>query len=41
MILGGGKGNEPLVFHDGGKPYRGFLEGKIKDNSYCLILSFI
>ena len=38
MILGGGKGNEPLVFHDGGKPYRGFLEGKIKDNSYCLIL---
>ena len=38
MILGGGKGNEPLVFNDGGKPYRGFLEGKIKDNSYCLIL---
>lgn len=38
MILGGGKGNEPLVFNDGGKPYRGFLEGKVKDNSYCLIL---
>lgn len=38
MILGGGKGNEPLVFNDGGKPYRGFLEGKVKDNSYCSIL---
>tara|TARA_B100002019_G_C21157935_1_gene541716 strand:- start:53 stop:763 length:711 start_codon:yes stop_codon:yes gene_type:complete len=38
MMLGGGKGNEPLIFNDGGKPYRGFLEGKIKDNSYCLIL---
>ncbi len=30
MILGGGKGNEPLIFNDGGKPYRGFLEGKVK-----------
>ncbi len=38
MVLGGGKGNEPLVFNDGGKPYRGFLEGKVQDNSYCLIL---
>jgi len=38
MVLGGGKGNEPLVFNDGGKPYRGFLEGKIQDDSYCLIL---
>jgi hypothetical protein len=38
MILGGGKGNEPLIFNDGGKPYRGFLEGKVNDNSYCLIL---
>lgn len=38
MTLGGGKGNEPLIFNDGGKPYRGFLEGKVNDNSYCLIL---
>ena len=38
MILGGGKGNEPLIFNDGGKPYRGFLEGKVNDTSYCLIL---
>lgn len=38
MVIGGGKGNEPLVFNEGGKPYRGFLEGKVQDNSYCLIL---
>tara|TARA_B100000427_G_scaffold323318_1_gene326559 strand:- start:451 stop:1158 length:708 start_codon:yes stop_codon:yes gene_type:complete len=38
MILGGGKGNDPLIFNDGGKPYRGFLEGKIDGKSYCLIL---
>lgn len=38
MMLGGGKGNEPLIFNDGGKPYRGFLEGKINNNAYCLIL---
>jgi hypothetical protein len=38
MMLGGGKGNEPLIFNDGGKPYRGFLEGIIKGESYCLIL---
>ena len=38
MMLGGGKGNEPLVINDGGKPYRAFLEGKIKDKSYVLIM---
>ncbi len=38
MIMGGGKGDEPLVFNDGGKTYRSFLEGRIKDKSYCLIL---
>ncbi|MBX7226604.1 MAG: hypothetical protein K1X55_11265 [Chitinophagales bacterium] len=39
MMLGGGpKGNAPLVFQDGGKPYRAFLEGRIKEESYCLIL---
>lgn len=38
MMLGGGKGNEPLIFNDGGNPYRGFLEGIIKGESYCLIL---
>jgi hypothetical protein len=38
MIGGGAKGNEPLVFQDGGKAYRAFLEGRVKDNSYLLIL---
>ena len=38
MMVGGGKGNDPLVFNDGGKPFRGFLEGRVKDKSYCLIL---
>ena len=39
MMLGGGKlGKEPLVMNDGGKSYRGFLEGRVKDNKYCLIL---
>ena len=31
MMLGGGKGNEPLVMNENGKPYReAFLEGKVK-----------
>ena len=38
MMVGGGKGNDPLVFNDGGKPFRGFLEGRVKDKAYCLIL---
>ena len=38
MRVGGGKGDEPLVLYDGGKPFRGFLEGRIKEDSYCLIL---
>ncbi|NNE98306.1 MAG: hypothetical protein HKN25_04715 [Pyrinomonadaceae bacterium] len=39
MLVGAGaKGNEPLVFQRGGKPYRGFLEGRIKDKSYVLLL---
>jgi len=38
MLAGGAKGNEPLVFNDGGKPYRAFLEGRVKDDKYCLIL---
>lgn len=39
MLVGAGvKGNEPLIFHRGGKPYRGFLEGRIKDKSYVLLL---
>jgi hypothetical protein len=39
MLLGAGKkGSEPLVLSLGGTPYRGFLEGRIEDLSYALIL---
>ena len=39
MVLAGGeKSNEPLVFQDGGKTYRAFLEGRIKDNGYVLLM---
>ena len=38
MIAGGAKGNEPLVFQDGGKTYRAFLEGRVKDKSYILLI---
>ncbi len=39
MLVGGGKkGNEPLIFSSGGVPYRGFLEGRIQGEKYCLIL---
>ena len=39
MFIGGGeKGNEPLIFSNGGVSYRGFLEGRIQDETYCLIL---
>lgn len=38
MLAGGEKGNEPLVFQDGGKTYRAFLEGRIRDNSYILLM---
>lgn len=39
MMLGGGpKGNEPLVFQDGGKGYRAFLEGRVKDAGYILLM---
>jgi len=39
MFIGGGaKGNEPLILTQGGEPYRGFLEGRIDGEKYCLIL---
>jgi hypothetical protein len=38
MLAGGVKSNEPLVFQDGGKTYRAFLEGRIKDQSYILLV---
>ena len=39
MLLGGGpKANEPLVLRRGSVPYRGFLEGRVEGDKYCLIL---
>jgi hypothetical protein len=34
----GAKGNQPLVMSDGGKPYRAFLEGRIRGEAYCLLM---
>jgi hypothetical protein len=39
MLLGGGpKSTQPLVLRRGGLPYRGFLEGRIRGDRYCLVL---
>jgi len=39
MLIGAGeKGSGPMIFSHGGLPYRGFLEGRVRDNAYCLIL---
>jgi hypothetical protein len=39
MFVGGGKkGTDPVVLASGGVPYRGFLEGRIDGDKYCLIL---
>ncbi len=39
MLVGGGsKANEPLVLRRGGVPYRGFLEGRVDGDKYCLVL---
>ena len=37
MYLGGGAaGKDPLIFR--GTPFRGFLEGRVKKDSYSLVL---
>ncbi len=38
MITAGSDNKQPLVLNDGGKPYRAFLEGRVQDKKYCLIL---
>ena len=38
LIRGGEKRDEPIVMNRGGKSYNAFLEGRVKDDSYCLIL---
>ncbi len=41
MVLGAGpKSREPLILRRGGMPYRGFLEGRILEDRYCLTLHF-
>jgi len=39
MFMGGGpKGIEPMILTTGGEPQRGFLEGRVEGDKYCLIL---
>lgn len=38
LVRGGEKGDQPLIMNRGGKPYNAFLEGRIKGDTYCLIL---
>src|SRR3954470_841277 len=38
LIRGGEKGNQPVIMNRGGKAYNAFLEGRVKGESYCLIL---
>lgn len=38
MVGGGPKGRDPLIFQEGGQPWRGFLEGRVKENTYSLVL---
>ena len=41
MLLGAGpKSNQPLILRRGGSPYRGFLEGRVDGDRYCLVLHF-
>lgn len=38
LIRGGENGDEPIVMNRGGKPYNAFLEGRVQEDAYCLIL---
>ncbi len=38
LIGAGKKGNEPILLTRGGEPYRGFLEGRVKEDRYLLVL---
>jgi hypothetical protein len=41
MLLGAGpKSNQPLILRRGGTPYRGFLEGRVQEDKYYLVLHF-
>ena len=38
LIRAGEKGDRPIVMNRGGRSYNAFLEGRVKGDSYCLIL---
>ncbi len=38
LVRAGEKGDKPVVMNRGGKGYNAFLEGRVKGDSYCLIL---
>lgn len=38
LVGAGGKGTDPILLNRGGQPYRGFLEGRVDGERYCLIL---
>jgi hypothetical protein len=38
LLRAGEKGDKPIVMNRGGKAYNAFLEGRVKGDSYCLIL---
>jgi len=38
LIRGGEKGDQAVIMNRGGKAYNAFLEGRVKGESYCLIL---
>jgi hypothetical protein len=38
MLGAGPKGRDPLIFQENGTPYRGFLEGRIDEERYQLLL---
>jgi len=37
-VRAGAKGKDPLVFQTNGSPFHGFLEGRVKDGAYKLVL---
>jgi len=38
LVAAGPKSRDPLLIRRGGSPYRGFLEGRIRGDKYCLLL---
>ena len=38
LIRGGENGDRPVIMNRGGRPYNAFLEGRVRDDAYCLIL---